>query len=177
MQINPLTTSPATLGKQELLPSQRSHTTQDAPQVEQEKVSISRQAQQPFEQLAAYPGWADDYIPKVNILSHNLSQQSGHAAWEAQYRSDFSKELHDYNTLFNQHFTETKKDFDITDSEAFYKKVIQAGEEASAFQQRFENKIMNDPQMTTLMQKLGIKTTWSRTINEASEILAIGFHI
>ncbi len=124
----------------------------------QDRVTLSPEAKAEFEKLAAYPGWAGEYLPKVNVLSGEVgSHTKGYAAWEANFRDAHQNELSEYNSKFKDYYQETKAEHGIATNDDHYTQVIAANDGNPAFKQTFENKVAGDPRMLELMSILGIK--------------------
>lgn len=124
----------------------------------QDSVTLSPEAKAEFEKLAAYPGWAGEYLPKVNVLSGEVgSHTKGYAAWESSFRDAHQNELSEYNSRFKDYYQETKAEHGIATNDDHYSQVIAANDRNPAFKHAFENKVAGDPRMLELMSILGIK--------------------
>ncbi len=124
----------------------------------QDSVTLSPEAKAEFEKLAAYPGWAGEYLPKVNVLSGEVgSHTKGYAAWESSFRDAHKIELSEYTSKFNEYYEETKAEHGLATNDDHYTQVIAANDGNPAFKQTFENKVAGDPRMLELMSILGIK--------------------
>ena len=123
----------------------------------EDKLSLSPEAMKGLEKLAAYPGWAGDYLPQVNVLNNPDANKIGYAAWEMEYRDTHKSELQEYERTFTRFYEETKIEHGILTADDHYEKVISAEDGNLAFQQTFESKLRGDPRMLELMGILGVK--------------------
>ena len=125
--------------------------------IDQDSVTLSPEAREEFEKLAAYPGWAGEYLPKVNVLNNPDAHKTGYSAWATSFRDTHRSELNEYNSKFRDYYQEAKTEHGIVTKDDHYTQVIAAKDENPAFKQTFESKISRDPRMLELMNILGIK--------------------
>ena len=123
----------------------------------QDSVTLSPEAKAAFEKLAAYPAWAGQYLPKVNVLNNADSHKTGYAAWEAGFRGTYKNELNEYNNKFKDYYEQTKAELGITTRDDYYSQVIAPENGNLNFKQTFESKVAGDPRMLQLMKTLGIQ--------------------
>jgi hypothetical protein len=123
-----------------------------------DSVTLSPEAKTELEKLAAFPGWAGEYLPKVNVRPSGVGSQTiGYSEWETRFKDAHQNELNEYNSKFKDYYEETKAEHGIVTRDDYYTKVIAAADGNPAFKQSFENKVSGDPRMLQLMTVLGIK--------------------
>lgn len=104
----------------------------------------------------ALPSWYGNYIPNVNILNSNLSQQPGTVEREQNYINDHRHELNEYSEIFKSHFEEAKAENGIITQEDMYEKVIKNPDFSETLRLSVEQKLNGHPRAIALMEALGI---------------------
>ena len=104
----------------------------------------------------ALPSWYGNYIPNVNILNSDLSQQPGSVEREQNYINEHRDELNEYSKIFKSHFEEAKVENGIITQEDMYEKVIKNHDFSETLRQSVEQKLNGHPRAIALMEALGI---------------------
>ncbi len=157
MQITGLSNNPSIYNRS-LSTNANVQTQAPSPNTNQDSVTLSPEVKTELEKLAAYPGWAGDYLPQVNVRPSGVGSHTiGYSEWETGFKDVHQNELSEYNSKFKDYYEETKAEQGIVTSDDYYTKVIAAADGNPAFKQSFENKVSGDPRMLQLMSILGIK--------------------